>query len=181
MGPKDKQPAPPEVEWCGLHDSHVFVSKRLQESNYLQAMEGGIDTAHVSYVHRYEMESDPTFKGVKANDYIRADGNVIFDIERNDFGLTLYGRRNGEPDSYYWRVTQWLFPWFTLIPPFGDHALGGHVWGPIDDHPFLAWSINFPPHPPLSQGERHHMQEGKGIHLPYVPRTVPPLAHKDNC
>ena len=40
------------------------------------------------------------------------------------FGLTLYGRRNGEPDSYYWRVTQWLFPWFTRIPPFGDHALG---------------------------------------------------------
>ena len=42
-------------------------------------------------------------------------------------------RRNGEPDSYYWRVTQWLFPWFTLIPPFGDHALGGHVWVPSRD------------------------------------------------
>ncbi|MGZ5106124.1 MAG: Rieske 2Fe-2S domain-containing protein, partial [Usitatibacter sp.] len=68
MGPKDKQPAPPEIEWCGLPESHVFVSKRLQESSWLQAMEGGIDTAHVSYVHRYEMESDPTFKGVKAND-----------------------------------------------------------------------------------------------------------------
>ena len=33
MGPKDKQPAPPDVEWCTLPANHVFVSKRLQESN----------------------------------------------------------------------------------------------------------------------------------------------------
>jgi phenylpropionate dioxygenase-like ring-hydroxylating dioxygenase large terminal subunit len=30
----------------------VFVSKRTQECNYLQAMEGGIDTSHVSFVHK---------------------------------------------------------------------------------------------------------------------------------
>ena len=101
MGPEDKRPAPPEVEWCTLPDSHIFVSKRLQECNYLQAMEGGIDTSHVSYVHRYEVDEDPMHQGTKANDYIKADGNVIFDIEKTDFGLTLYGRRNGEPDSYY--------------------------------------------------------------------------------
>ena len=66
--------------------------------NYLQAMEGGIDTSHVSYVHRYEVDDDPMHQGTKANDYIKADGNVIFEIENTPFGLTLYGRRNGEPD-----------------------------------------------------------------------------------
>ncbi|WP_076999295.1 Rieske 2Fe-2S domain-containing protein [Variovorax sp. KK3] len=180
MGPADKQPAPPEVEWCNLPASHVFVSKRLQESNYLQAMEGGIDTSHVSYVHRYEVDTDPMHQGTKANDYIKADGNVIFDIEKNPFGLTLFGRRNGEPDSYYWRVTQWLFPWFTLIPPFGEHALGGHVWVPIDDHHCWAWSINFHPDKPLSADERRDMEEGKGIHVVYAPDSFRPLANKDN-
>ena len=180
MGPKDKQPAPPDVEWCTLPPSHVFVSKRLQESNYLQAMEGGIDTSHVSYVHRFEVDEDPMHRGTKANDYIKADGNVIFDIEKTDFGLTLYGRRNGEPDSYYWRITQWLFPWFTLIPPFGEHALGGHVWVPIDDHSCWAWSINFHPAKPLSDEERRHMEEGKGIHVEYEPGTFRPKANKDN-
>jgi hypothetical protein len=180
MGPKGKEPAPPAVEWCNLPPSHVFVSKRLQECNYLQAMEGGIDTSHVSYVHRFEVDEDPMHEGTKANEYIKADGNVIFEIESAPFGLTLYGRRNGEPDSYYWRVTQWLFPWFTLIPPFGEHALGGHVWVPIDDHHCWAWSINFRPDRPLSDEERRHMQEGKGIHCPYVPGTFRPLANKDN-
>jgi hypothetical protein len=180
MGPKEKQPAPPEVEWCNLPESHIFVSKRLQECNYLQAMEGGIDTSHVSYVHRYEVDDDPMHQDTKANKYIKADGNVIFEVENNPFGLTLYGRRNGEPDSYYWRVTQWLCPWFTLIPPFGDHALGGHVWVPIDDHNCWAWSINFHPRKPLSADERHHMEEGKGIHCTYEPGTFRPLANKDN-
>jgi phthalate 4,5-dioxygenase oxygenase subunit len=180
MGPKEKTPAPPEVEWCTLPASHVFVSKRLQECNFLQAMEGGIDTSHVSYVHRFEVDEDPMHKGTKANEYIKADGNVIFQIEKSDFGLTLYGRRNGEPDSYYWRITQWLFPWFTLIPPFGDHALGGHVWVPIDDEHCWAWSINFHPHKPLSEAERHHMRQGKGIHCEYEPGTFRPKANKAN-
>jgi nitrite reductase/ring-hydroxylating ferredoxin subunit len=180
MGPKDQQPEPPDVEWCTLPESHVFVSKRLQECNYLQAMEGGIDTSHVSYVHRYEVDTDPMHQGTKALDYIKADGNVIFDIEQTDFGLTLFGRRNGDPDSYYWRITQWLFPWYTLIPPFGDHALGGHVWVPIDDHNCWAWSVNFRPDRPLSEEERADMAAGKGIHCEYEPGTWRPKANKDN-
>jgi phthalate 4,5-dioxygenase oxygenase subunit len=181
MGPPDKQPPPPGVEWCTLPPSHVFVSKRLQESNYLQAMEGGIDTSHVSFVHAYDVAHDPMHKGVKAIDYIKADGNVIFEIEKTKFGLTLYGRRNGEPDSYYWRITQWLFPWFTLIPPFGHHALGGHGWVPIDDHSCWAWSINYRPDQPLSQEERAQMEAGMGIHVEYeAPGSFRPKANKDN-
>ncbi len=180
MGPPDKQPAPPEVEWSTLPESHRFVSKRLQECNYLQAMEGGIDTAHVSYVHRYEVDIDPMHQGARANDYIKADGNVVFSIEKTDFGMTLFGRRNGDADSYYWRVTQWLFPWFTLIPPFGDHAMGGHVWVPIDDHNCWAWSINFHPRKALTAIERAHMAAGKGIHVEYEAGSFRPKANRDN-
>jgi phthalate 4,5-dioxygenase oxygenase subunit len=180
MGPPDKMPAPPELEWCTLPPSHVFVSRRLQENNYLQAMEGGIDTAHVSYVHRYEVDTDPMHRGTRALDYIKADGNVIFNIEKTPFGLSLFGRRNGEADSYYWRVTQWLFPWFTLIAPFGEHSLAGHVWVPIDDHHCWAWSINFHPDKPLSEEERSDMERGKGIHAECIPGTFRPVANKEN-
>lgn len=181
MGPADQQPELPELEWCTLPAEHVFVSKRLQYSSYLQAMEGGIDTAHVSYVHRYEVDSDPMHKGVKALDYIKADGNVVFEIEKTPFGLSLFGRRNGEPDSYYWRVTQWLFPWFTLIAPFGDHALGGHIWVPIDDHSCWAWSINWQPNRPLSEEELDAMKAGMGIHVEYeAPGSFVPAANREN-
>ena len=153
MGPADQQPAAPELEWCTLPPEHVFVSKRLQYSNYLQAMEGGIDTAHVSYVHSFEVDGDPMHQGVKALDYIKADGNVSFEIEKQPFGLSLFGRRLGEPDSYYWRITQWLFPWFTLIAPFGNHAAE----------------------------ERTAMEAGKGIHVEYeAPGSYIPKFSRDN-
>ncbi len=181
MGPPEHQPSPPEVEWCLLPPSHVFVSKRWQASNYLQAMEGGIDTAHVSYVHSMDVTTDPMHRGVKALDYIKADGNVVFNIEKTDFGMTLLGRRKGEPDSFYWRITQWLFPWYTLIPPFGDHALGGHVWVPIDDHNCWAWSINYRPEAPLGEEELMHMQQGRGIHNEYeCPGSFIPKANASN-
>ena len=189
MGPADKQPSPPELEWCTLPPCQVYVSKRLQQSNYLQAIEGGIDTAHVSYVHRFSVDNDPMHKGTKAVEYIKADGNVIFEIEKNPFGLTLFGRRNGEIENheirtYYWRITQFIFPWFTLIPPFGDHSLGGHVWVPIDDENCWAWSINYRPDRSLCELEREEMRAGHGIHVRYEqgvhPMTWRPRANKDN-
>jgi hypothetical protein len=159
----------------------VFVSRRLQYSNYLQAMEGGIDTSHVSFVHRYEVDTDPMHRGTKSLDYIKADGNVIFTIEKQDFGLTLFGRRNGDPDSYYWRITQWLFPWFTLIPPFGGHPLAGHVWVPVDDENCWAWSINFRPDRPLNDEEVAALRGGQGIHVEYEePGSFVPKANRDN-
>ena len=77
-------------------------------------------------------------------------------------------------------MTQWLFPWFTLIPPFGEHALGGHVWVPIDDHNCWAWSINFHPAKPLSEQERADMAAGRGIHVEYESDSWRPKANRDN-
>ncbi|MBX9824609.1 MAG: aromatic ring-hydroxylating dioxygenase subunit alpha [Xanthobacteraceae bacterium] len=180
MGPKDKQPAPPEIEWCLLPESHRFVSKRLQECNYLQAFEGGIDSSHVAWVHRYEMDVDPMHKRSKANDIIKRSSNVVFQIEEVPSGLLIFARREADPASYYWRITQYLFPWFTLIPPFGDHPLGGHMWIPIDDENCWAWSINFLPSQPLEDDERKEMEAGKGIHVEYIPGTFRPKANRDN-
>lgn len=180
MGPPEVRPDPPELEWCLVPESHRYVSKRLQECSYLQAMEGGIDTSHVTWVHRYEVDVDPMHMHSAANKYIKADRNVEFEIEEVRHGLTIFGRRMGEPDSHYWRITQWIFPWFTLIPPFGPHALGGHVWVPIDDENCWAWSINWLADRPLPEEELQAMKEGRGIHVKYIPGGFRPLANRDN-
>ena len=180
MGPPDKRPPPPGLEWCSLPSSHRYVSKRWQESGWLQAMEGGIDTTHASWVHRYMLDRDPMHRGATANKYIKADRNAVFDVATAPHGLTIFGRRNGEHDSFYYRVTQWIFPWFTLIPPFGEHALGGHMWVPIDDENCWAWNINFLPDRPLPDEELSAMKQGEGIHAQCIPGTFRPIANRDN-
>ncbi|MDB5940871.1 MAG: (2Fe-2S)-binding protein [Ramlibacter sp.] len=180
MGPADMRPEPPGLEWSLLPESQRFATKRLQECGYLQAMEGGIDTTHASWVHRFELDRDPMHRDAHANKYIKADRNAVFDVEPAPHGLEIFGRRNGEQDSFYWRVTQWIFPWYTLIPPFGAHALGGHIWVPIDDENCWAWSINFLPDRPLPQHELAAMKDGQGIHVKYIPGTFQPLANRSN-
>jgi nitrite reductase/ring-hydroxylating ferredoxin subunit len=180
LGPPEKKPDAPEIEWAMLPESQRYVTKRYQETGYLQAMEGGIDSTHVSWLHRWEVNNDPMHHQAAANKYLQADGNAIFEIFDAPHGLTICGRRNGEPDTYYWRLTQWLFPWFTLIPPFGPHALGGHAWVPIDDESCWAWSINFLPDRPVPEEELAAMKAGKGIHFKAIPGTFRPVANPEN-
>jgi len=52
MGPPEKQPAPPKFEWTQMAPTHRAVSKVKEECNWLQALEGGIDTSHFTILHR---------------------------------------------------------------------------------------------------------------------------------
>src|SRR5690349_10417624 len=63
MGPPEKQPPLPEYEFATVPASQAYTSKRIQECNWLQAMEGGIDSSHVSFLHRVGLNTDPLFKG----------------------------------------------------------------------------------------------------------------------
>src|SRR6266849_5288810 len=125
MGAKEQVPPLPEWEFAVVADRQRFVSKRLQESNWLQAMEGGIDSSHVSFLHRGDLNSDPLFKGARGNQYNLADARPVFEVVESAGGLFIGARRNAEDDQYYWRITQWVMPSFTMIPPRGSHWVHG--------------------------------------------------------
>jgi len=180
MGPPEKQPPLPEWEFAMVPPEQVFVSKRLQESNWLQAMEGGIDSSHVSFLHRGDLESDPIFKGAKGNQYNMSDMRPHFEVVEQPGGLYIGARRNAENGNYYWRITPWVMPNFTIIPPRGDHPMHGHFWVPIDDENCWAWTYDFHPTRALTNQERAAMEDGQGLHCKYVPGTYRPLANKDN-
>jgi phthalate 4,5-dioxygenase oxygenase subunit len=180
MGPPDKQPQLPEWEFALVPAEQSFISKRIQESNWLQAMEGGIDSSHVSFLHRGDLDSDPLFRGAKANQYNLRDARPVFEVIESPGGLFIGARRDAENGNYYWRITQWVMPSFTMIPPRGNHPVHGHFWIPIDDENCWTWSFDYHPTRPLTQDQLSAMREGKGIHVKYVPGTFRPFANKDN-
>jgi phenylpropionate dioxygenase-like ring-hydroxylating dioxygenase large terminal subunit len=180
MGPPALRPEPPGIEWAHVAPGRRFVSKRLQESNYLQAMEGGIDSSHVSFLHSGALQRDPLFAGSKGNEYNLKDTMPEFDVVDFPGGLLIGARRNADAGRYYWRITPWIMPAHTIIPPRAGHPLGAHVWVPIDDERCWAWSINYHPNRSLKAEELKAMREGKGIHVQYVPGTFVPLQNKRN-
>ena len=102
--------------------------------------------------------SDPLFKGAKGNEYNLADMRPHFEVVEQPGGLYIGARRNAENGNYYWRITPWVMPCFTMIPPRGDHPIHGHFWIPIDDENCWAWSYDFHPVRPLTEREVDAMQ-----------------------
>jgi phenylpropionate dioxygenase-like ring-hydroxylating dioxygenase large terminal subunit len=180
LGDPEEQPELPAYEFLHVDEENSYTSKRWQECNWLQALEGGIDSSHVTFLHSGQLNTDPLFKGSKGNDYNKGDVQPFFEVADIDGGLLIAARRNAEEGHYYWRVTPWVMPSFTMVPPRGDHPVHGHFWVPIDDENCWAFSFDYHPVRPLSEAEVDAMRSGFGVHSENIPGTYRPVANKDN-
>jgi phthalate 4,5-dioxygenase len=179
MGDSEERPPLPEFEFAQVPADQTFTSKRWQESNWLQALEGGIDSSHVSWLHSGGLQSDPLFKGAKGNEYNVRDLRPFFEVAEADGGLFIGARRNAEDGNYYWRITPWVLPSFTMVPPRGDHPVHGHFWVPIDDHNCWVYTFDYHPTRVLTPDERQAMRDGHGVHSRNIPGTYRPMENKD--
>jgi len=180
MGDPQEQPPLPEWEFARVPPEQTYSSRRWQECNWLQALEGGIDSSHVSWLHSGGLRDDPLFKGARGNRYNLSDKKPFFEVAEADGGLFIGVRRNAEEGHYYWRITPWVMPNFTMIPPRGDHPVHGHFWVPIDDENCWVFTFDYHPMRPLAEKELQAMKDGYGVHNKYVPGTYRPLQNKDN-
>jgi len=180
MGEPALKPELPALEWATVPASHRFISKWLEECNHLQAMEGGIDSCHVSFLHRYDVGNDPLHRESKGAAYSVADPDPKLEVTESAAGLLIKSRRNAEPGNYYWRITQWIMPWYTLIPPYGQHPITGNAWVPIDDESCWVFVIGYHPTRSLTEEELVAMREGQGIFVKASPPLYRPRANKDN-
>ena len=151
MGSKNTQPAPPDFELVRTPESHRFVSKTHQANNYLQALEGGLDSAHATIMHREDI-------GDRAwlSDYERTIPRI--DVERTPYGYQYSGVRNLK-DKQWVRVYQYVMPVTQMrgmiqglfnkegVPP----KIDGHFWVPIDDENCYVynWMYSYQPADPI--------------------------------
>ncbi|MEA2255413.1 MAG: phthalate 4,5-dioxygenase [Solirubrobacteraceae bacterium] len=179
LGDPQTRPDLPEFEFAQVPLEQTYTSKRWQESNWLQALEGGIDSSHVSWLHSGGLKSDPLFKGTKGNEYNLGDLKPFFEVAEADGGLFVGARRNAEDGAYYWRITPWVMPSFTIVPPRGDHPVHGHLWVPIDDENCWVYTFDYHPVRALTPDERQAMKDGHGVHSRNIPGTYRPEENKD--
>jgi nitrite reductase/ring-hydroxylating ferredoxin subunit len=169
LGPAHLEPSMPGFEWAVVPDAQRCVSKRLQECNYLQALEGGVDLSHIAFLHRNLDTGDD------GRDQALTRGDTVphFEVVDTDYGLLVAARRNVDTDQYYWRINQFLMPWYTMFPPLVDDGIGGHAWVPIDDERCWVYNITWSPSGPLST-------VGEGIYGELLPGTYRSRANLDN-
>ena len=183
MGQPEEMPGLPELEWAVVPAEHRYISRRLERVCFTQAMEGGIDSSHVSFLHSdvglWTGYGPLELDGRQA--LMSADTAPKFFIEPTDYGLLIGARRNTPDGRFYWRITQWLMPWYTFIPRGApDAAISGHAWVPIDDETCWTWSMTYHPDRPLTQQEIDYCVDGHGIHTRLLPGTELPAQNAEN-
>jgi nitrite reductase/ring-hydroxylating ferredoxin subunit len=182
LGPGESIPALPDLEWAVVPQNQRFVSKRLQYSNFVQAMDGGIDSSHVSFLHSDARLWNPDWTGAKNSTRGRLadDGSPKFFVEPTEYGMLVGARRNTADGQHYWRITQWLMPWYNIVPRDGDGPISAHAWVPIDDENCWAWSISFNPDKPLTKEQTDHYRGGGSIHAEAIQGTYLPIRNAGN-
>ena len=145
-------------------------------------MEGGIDSSHVSFLHRGDLESDPLFKGAKGNQYNLGDMRPVFEVVESAGGLYIGARRNAENGNYYWRITPWVMPCFTDDPAARRPSDARPFLGADRRRELLGLELRLPPDPRAdATTSATPWSDGKGIHVQVHARApIVPLANKDN-
>ncbi len=141
MGPKDKQPAPPKFDWTQVPDTHRTVSKVAQECNWLQALEGGIDTSHFTILHR-ALKKNALQPGIDPDDIGIKGAAPTLEVDLTDYGYRYFGIRRLGEDSVYIRGYHFVMPFTQIRPPGpGKKEARGHFWVPIDDYNCMVWNF----------------------------------------
>ena len=180
MGPASPPPGLPDLEWTEVPEDQRFVSKFWQDCNYLQALEGGVDPAHISFLHGILDARDDGLR--RALDQAAAGFGFAAQLERaphievadTETGLLIGARREAPAGQYYWRVTRYLVPFHSMPPPEvgSDPVIHSHVWIPIDDDHLVNWCISYHPTRALTADEVAQFRAGSSIHvMDYAPET----------
>jgi phthalate 4,5-dioxygenase len=143
MGPRSMPPPLPELEPNVLPGGRV--EKFLRDCSWLQSFEGDLDTTHIGFLHFGAFQ--PEDVEPRSMDYYTLKvRNPYMKVVDTEFGYTYGSYRRAEEDTTYWRVAQYLYPFYSM-PPTG--ILGERIAViaivPVDDTHSMRWQMGGPP------------------------------------
>jgi len=169
MGPKDKKPPFPEFEFTLVPDGHFAAAKRFQQCNYLQNLEGELDTAHANFLHRSWKPGEED---------VMPDSNARrkrYFISETSFGMLCMARSDAPNNEYYWRMTPFHLPSYTLIPGPYDAANTFTAAIPADDTHMWGFTVTWHHERPLRDNEL-----ASAVRAKVDPKTWLPDANMSN-
>jgi phthalate 4,5-dioxygenase oxygenase subunit len=181
LGPAERMPPVPKFAWTQAPEPNRHVTKVIEECNWLQALEGGIDTSHAPILHRL-LTDNSTRGGIKpSNPFVRGKApNLVVDI--TDYGYQYAGVRPLGDDEMHVRVYHFILPFHQIRPSKSESGLeldAGHIWVPMDDETCMVYNWNFCPDGALTEEDKLERGLGNGpLHVD--PTTFRSKANRSN-
>jgi phthalate 4,5-dioxygenase len=146
---RDSPPPFPAFEFTALPADHVTPRRGLLHANWLQGLEALLDSAHVSFLHRRQLEPPTDGPARKEIGYIRDNGAPTFEFVDRPYGFTEGALREQASGECYARVREVALPFFSFIPVSPDWPKVAVCAIPIDDGWTAQWYISFDPQRPI--------------------------------
>ena len=128
---------------CAPPETHRRISKVYEHCNFLQAVEGGIDTVHSSFAHNNDLSEKSLLR--------QRDTHPKLEVEVTDYGFRYAGIRRLSEEENYVRAYQFFLPGHQLRG--GQQKLTGgrqetplvkgHFWVPMDDENTSVYNISY--------------------------------------
>lgn len=169
LGAPGRQPPPPNFEWTQAPETHRRVSKNWQVCNWLQSLEGGIDTAHAPILHR-TITPDTARAGIGINTDFVTGGAPTLEVDLTDYGYRYVGVRSLGERGDFVRAYQYVMPFHQMRPRQSGYkgqdarqVIAGHAWVPMDDANCMIynWVYSFGPEP-ITDAEWAEIERGYG-------------------
>jgi phthalate 4,5-dioxygenase len=141
MGPKETPPELPDLEANNVAEGQGRVIAVQRECNWLQALEGDIDTSHLGFLHFGSASVESAPEGTLQY-YALKNRAPRYSVVDQEYG-TMYGAyRPAEPGQLYWRIALFLFPFYAMIPTgVLGHQVIARAWVPMDDEHTLFFNM----------------------------------------
>ncbi len=193
MGPKESMPELPQLEIGLVPPGSRYVTKKWQDCNWVQSVEGALDTSHFTFLHAVLAKDDAAARRAmakaaiadqaKPDDRIRwihNDPRPKFTVAGHDAGLLIGAARKTDTSNLYWRISQFLMPNHAYTPTaFPGETYYGQTWVPVDDTHCWIYTYSWNPDRPFTNSERTRFDSGFNVHAE-VDENFVPLRTKGN-
>ena len=147
MGDQSKPPPFPNYEVNTLPSSHVSEPNvMMEEANWVQNMEGDLDSVHLDWVHK-RLHKDAPPPPLGSPGFYNPDPKPpVFDVAKTAYGAFYSAMRKLDDGKEWHRVNQFILPFHTMITVGASVSFRSFV--PLDDHhAMLITQTAFPEHP----------------------------------
>ena len=158
--------------------SSRYVTKKWQDCNWVQSVEGALDTAHFSFLHAVLAKDEAKARAALAKAaiadqstpddrirWIHNDPRPKFTVHGHDAGLLIGAARKTDGSDLYWRISQFLMPNHAYTPTaFPGEIYYGQCWVPVDDVSCWIYTYCWQPDRPFSNAERAKFDGGFNVH-----------------
>jgi nitrite reductase/ring-hydroxylating ferredoxin subunit len=163
MGPPDTMTPFRDFGTESLPDEAVYAQKQFTSCNWIQAMEGNLDSAHISWLHQFngidDIPDDGSDKpGYPSNamswKFWRHDRAPRLEVLDTWYGYRYAGIRDTPNGNTHVRITEYIVPYHTIVAS-NPYTTRQGVFIPIDDENCWRYQFtaNIDPNPNHHGGE----------------------------